>query len=93
VLLLTRGECLDGSGRPLGLRGEQLPLGARILGVIDEFEGLTHGRAYRTALTVDEALAALREAAGSRFDAAVIDALAASLGDAGWTSDGREEAA
>ena len=93
VLLLTRAERLDGSGRPLGLRGEQLPLGARILGVIDEFECLTHGRAYRTALTIDEALAALHEAAGSRFDAAVIDALAASLADAGWTGAGREEAA
>ncbi len=93
ALLLSRSERLDGSGRPHGLRGEAIPMGARILGVIDEFESMTHGRSYRTALTVDEALAALREAAGSRFDAAVIEALAASLADEGWTGDGREEAA
>ena len=61
--------------------------------MIDEFAGLTQGRSYRTAFTVDEALAALREAAGARFDAAVIAALAASLADEGWTAEEREEAA
>ena len=93
MLLLSRAERLDGSGRPYGRRDEAIPMGARILGVIDEFECLTHGRPYRTALTIDEALAALRAAAGTKFDAAVIEAFAASLADEGWTGDGREEAA
>ena len=93
LLLLSRAERLDGSGRPYGRRDEAIPMGARILGVIDEFECLTHGRPYRTALTIDEALAALRAAAGTKFDAAVIEAFAASLADEGWTGDGREEAA
>jgi hypothetical protein len=93
VLLLSRGERLDGSGRPFGLSGESLPMGARILAVIDEFECLTHGRPYRTALTVDEALAALRDVAGTKFDASVIEAFAASLADEGWTGTEREEAA
>ncbi len=93
ALLLSRAERLDGSGRPHGLRGEAIPMGARILGVIDEFESMTHGRSYRTAFTVDEALGALREAAGTRFDAGVIEALAASLADEGWMGDEREEAA
>ena len=92
-LLLARAERLDGSGRPFGLVGRAISLGARILGVIDEFECLTHGRPYRTALTVDEALLALRADAGTKFDGAVIEALAASLAAEGWTGDAREEAA
>ena len=67
--------------------------GRRVLAVIDAFESLTQGRPYRTALTVDEALGALRAAAGRQFDGDVVEALAASLGADGWTNDAREEAA
>jgi signal transduction histidine kinase len=93
TFLLARGERLDGSGWPRGLAGAAVPLGARILAVIDAFEAMTHGRPYRASLTVDEALAALRAEAGWRHDAAVIEALAASLAEDGWTTGPREEAA
>jgi len=93
ALLLARGERVDGSGRPSGLRGEAIPLGARILAVIDEFARLTRGRPYRAALGVDDALEALRAAAGVRFDAAAVDALAAVLADEVGDADALEEAA
>lgn len=102
AMLLARAERLDGTGWPLGLTVTQIPLGGRILAVIDEFERLTGGRPYRTALTVDEALAALRAEAGHRLDGDVIEALAASLAGDGWganapdadgAADAREEAA
>jgi signal transduction histidine kinase/putative methionine-R-sulfoxide reductase with GAF domain len=94
--LLARGERLDGSGWPRGLSGADVPLGARILGVIDAFSGMTHGRPYRASLTVDEAIAALREGAGRLWDEAVIEAFAASLAADGWATaadDACEEAA
>ncbi len=99
AFLLARAERLDGSGWPAGLAGADVPAGARVLAVIDAFAGLTRGRPYRASLTVEEAMAALRAGAGTRFDAGVIEALGASLAADGWTTgpdegpDLREEAA
>jgi putative two-component system response regulator len=54
-------EKLDGSGYPDGLRGEQIPLTARILQITDIYDALTTDRPYRKALPVKEALAIMRE--------------------------------
>lgn len=65
-------ECWDGSGYPRGLKGIEIPLGARIISVADVFDALTQPREYRDPLDVDETLAELRKGAGSRFDPEVI---------------------
>ena len=66
-------ENWDGKGYPDGLKGEQIPLGARILSVVDCFDALTSDRPYRRALSVDQALAILRERSGTMYDPRVVD--------------------
>lgn len=68
-------ERMDGRGYPDGLHGEDVPLDARIITVADAFEAMTADRAYRPALTTDEATAQLRSAAGTQFDPDVVNAL------------------
>lgn len=62
-----------------GLRGEQIPLGARIIAVADAFDAMTHDRPYRPAMTREDALAELWRCAGSQFDPAVVAAAATVL--------------
>ena len=61
-------ERWDGTGYPDGLRGEATSLGARIVGIVDAFDAMTHDRPYRGALSVDQALEELRRGAGRQFD-------------------------
>jgi putative nucleotidyltransferase with HDIG domain len=72
LLAAIRGhhERIDGTGYPDGLRGEQIPLLARLISIPDCFDALTTSRAYRDALPVSEALKILRDGAGKHFDAA-----------------------
>jgi len=70
-------ERLDGSGYPEGIKGDQIPLEAQILGVADAFEAMTARRAYQPRRSPQEALAELRKEAGSRFDPRVVAALQA----------------
>jgi response regulator RpfG family c-di-GMP phosphodiesterase len=74
VLAAIRGhhERLDGSGYPDGLRGDQIPLLARLIALPDCFDALTTSRAYRPALPVSTALDILRAGAGSQFDPALV---------------------
>ena len=71
-LVLLHHERFDGSGYPFGLTGESIPLGARILGVVDSFGAMTTDRVYRKARSVDEALAELERCAGTLFDPTVV---------------------
>lgn len=73
-LILHHHEHFDGSGYPDGIKGEQIPLGARILHVADAFEAMTSNRPYRTSLGEAEALRRLVAAKFTQFDPAVIDA-------------------
>jgi len=68
-------ERFDGTGYPDGLAGEGIPLAARIVGCVDAFDAMTCARAYRPALTLHEAYARMRAAAGTQFDPAVVAAL------------------
>ena len=68
-------ERLDGSGYPDGLRGERIPLEARILAVADVYDAMTSGRSYRVALSEAAVLAYLRQEAGRLFDARAVAAL------------------
>lgn len=67
-------ERMDGSGYPLGLKGEAICLEARILAVADMFDAITSHRPYRPALSIETALAELRKGRGTVYDAAVVDA-------------------
>jgi response regulator RpfG family c-di-GMP phosphodiesterase len=67
-------EHYDGSGYPNGLRGEQIPLLARIFSVVDAFDAQAHMRPYNTAPSVHKALANLRANRGRWFDPQVVDA-------------------
>ncbi|MDQ7848672.1 MAG: HD-GYP domain-containing protein [Armatimonadota bacterium] len=68
-------ERLDGSGYPEGLRGERIPLEARILAVADVYDAMTSGRSYREAWSEAAVLAYLRQEAGRLFDPRCVAAL------------------
>lgn len=68
-------ERYDGSGYVLGLAGDDIPLGARILAVADAYVSMTSPRPYRSALTHEDAMIEIAAAAGSQFDPAVVEAL------------------
>jgi HD-GYP domain-containing protein (c-di-GMP phosphodiesterase class II) len=67
-------EKLDGSGYPRGLRGEEIPVGARILAVADFFEAVTAKRHYRDPMSAADAIRLLREQSGLSFDRQVVEA-------------------
>jgi PAS domain S-box-containing protein len=67
-------ERWDGSGYPLGLSSNQIPLEARIFAIIDVWDSLIHDCAYRKAWSKTDALAYIQENSGSHFDPAVVDA-------------------
>jgi HD-GYP domain-containing protein (c-di-GMP phosphodiesterase class II) len=69
-------EKWEGGGYPDGLKGEQIPLQARIVAVADAFDAMTTTRPYQKAMEVRYVLTRLREMAYKRFDSAVIEALA-----------------
>jgi diguanylate cyclase (GGDEF)-like protein/putative nucleotidyltransferase with HDIG domain len=74
--VLHHHEHLDGSGYPHGLRGEEIPLGARIILVADAFEAMTTDRPYRAGRPAAEAIVELRRCAGRQFDPAVVEVVA-----------------
>ncbi len=65
-------ESWNGKGYPDGLKGENIPLKARIVTVADSFDAMTTDRPYRKALSLDEAVARLEEASGVQFDAELV---------------------
>jgi two-component system cell cycle response regulator len=67
-------ERYDGSGYPDHLSGTDIPLGARIIAVCDAFDAMISKRAYRKAMSLDEATDELRKNSGSQFDPLVVDA-------------------
>lgn len=73
-IILYRHEKYDGSGYPSGLKKEQIPLGARIVSVVDAFEAMTVKRPYKMRLSVDKAIVELKRNSGTQFDPKVIDA-------------------
>ncbi len=68
-------ESLDGSGYPHGLKGDEIPLEARIVSVADVFDALTTERPYKRTWTTEAAFAFLDAQKGTRFDAACVTAL------------------
>lgn len=68
-------EKWDGSGYPNGLRGEQIPIGARILAAVDCLDALASDRQYRRALPLDEAMDVVQKESGKAFDPRVVEIL------------------
>lgn len=73
-IILHHHERYDGSGYPHGLKGPEIPVGARILAVVDAFDAMTTDREYRRKLSVAEAVAELRRGRGTQFAPEVVDA-------------------
>jgi HD-GYP domain-containing protein (c-di-GMP phosphodiesterase class II) len=78
-LVVACHEHWDGSGYPLGLAGDQIPLGARVILACDAFDAMTNDRVYRKAMTAADAVAELRRCSGTHFDPRVVDVLVAVL--------------
>jgi HD-GYP domain-containing protein (c-di-GMP phosphodiesterase class II) len=68
-------ESLDGRGYPYGLKGEEIPLMARVIMVADTLDAMTTNRPYQAAMELEPALAQIRAIVGKKFDPAVVDAL------------------
>jgi HD-GYP domain-containing protein (c-di-GMP phosphodiesterase class II) len=73
-IILYHHERYDGLGYSSGLRGEEIPLGARIVAVADVYKALITNRPYRKAFTREEALKMIREGSGTQFDPQVVEA-------------------
>jgi diguanylate cyclase (GGDEF)-like protein/putative nucleotidyltransferase with HDIG domain len=71
-LILSHHERYDGKGYPSGLKGDEIPLGARILSVVDYFDALVSERPYHKAMTVEGALGLLQQEAGKALDPRVV---------------------
>jgi HD-GYP domain-containing protein (c-di-GMP phosphodiesterase class II) len=65
-------EALDGSGYPAGLRGEQIPIWARILSLADAYVNMTSDRSFASAKTSDQALGELERLSGLRYDGMLV---------------------
>jgi PAS domain S-box-containing protein len=74
VIAASHHEHWDGTGYPLGLAGEAIPLVGRIVAVADVFDALTQDRPYKPAWPLDKALAEMQRSAGSQFDPRVVAA-------------------
>src|SRR5262245_30728577 len=79
LLVLHQCEHIDGTGYPGKLKGDEIPLGSRIITVADSDDALTTNRPYRTALSPDDALAELLRCAGAQYDPVVVKAFSAAI--------------
>jgi HD-GYP domain-containing protein (c-di-GMP phosphodiesterase class II) len=73
-IVLGHHERWDGTGYPQGLVGDRIPMGSRILAVVDAWESMTSSRPWRVALSREAAMAELRRESGRQFDGEVVEA-------------------
>jgi len=73
LYVLHHHERFDGGGYPAGLKGDEIPIGARIVAVIDAFDAMVSNRSYRAGLPFEEATRRLLEARGTQFAPEVVD--------------------
>jgi len=91
-IVLAQLEHYDGTGTPLGLRGERIPLGARVLSVANVYDVMTHPRAHARQQTSLEALQEIEACAGTQFDPAVVEQLLEHFGVAPALDDWADSA-
>jgi len=77
--VLHHHERWDGHGYPHGLSGEQIPLGSRIILVVDAYDAMTSDRVYRSRVTHEVAIAELERNAGAQFDPRVVSVFVQSV--------------
>ena len=80
-LILGHHERWDGTGYPRGLKGDEIPLGSRILAVADVYEAITADRPYHKAISKEEAVQIIREGAGTQFDERIVGVFLEVLGE------------
>lgn len=73
-IALSHHEKWDGSGYPRGLKGEDIPLGGRLMALADVYDALVTKRVYKDAMSHDEAVEIILDGRGSHFDPDVVDA-------------------
>src|SRR5207244_8736729 len=71
--VMSHHERWDGNGYPNGLKGEEIPIGGRIVSLADVFDALTSTRPYRTAMTREKAIEFLQAGRGTQFDPRVME--------------------
>jgi len=71
--VLTHHEKYDGTGYPLGLKGEEIPIIARIINVADSYDVMTHDRVYKKAIKKEDAIKELKRCSGSQFDPKIVE--------------------
>jgi putative nucleotidyltransferase with HDIG domain len=86
-LIRSHQEKFDGSGYPKGLIGLEIPLGARILAVVDAYDAMTNKRVYRSACSHEEAVTELNNMRGRHFDPQVVDVFLEVLESQSYTSN------
>jgi putative nucleotidyltransferase with HDIG domain len=90
-LMVCHHEAFDGSGYPNRLRGEQIPIGARIFTVVDAYDAMRSARPYRDSMKREAAIAEIKKNSGTQFDPAVVDAFIKRIDDietiGHWTGD------
>jgi len=72
--VLFHHERWDGKGYPQGLKGEDIPLFARVINVVDSFDAMTHDRIYQPAISIEDAIKELRKHSGTQFDPKIVEA-------------------
>jgi len=73
-MVLHHHEFFDGSGYPAGLAGSEIPLGARIIGLVDSYDTITSDRMYKRGRTTREAMAELERCGAAQFDPDLVKA-------------------
>lgn len=79
--VLYHHERWDGTGYPVGLKGREIPLGARIISIVDTYDALSSDRPYRQAYPEEKARQIIKENAGKKFDPEIVEAFMGILGD------------
>jgi HD-GYP domain-containing protein (c-di-GMP phosphodiesterase class II) len=78
-MVLYHQEWFNGKGYPEGLSGEEIPLGARIVAILDAWTAMTSDRPWRAALSIEQSLQEVRKGAGTQFDPKVVEAFVATI--------------
>jgi HD-GYP domain-containing protein (c-di-GMP phosphodiesterase class II) len=90
-IVRSHHEWFDGTGYPRGLKGEEIPLAARVFSIADSFDAMTSDRPYRDALPLEVAVAEIRDGAGTQFDPMAVEAFLDVVEEGGISIDDGQE--